>query len=415
MAKVLKEAYLVKEALDNYDVDYLEKIIAMGINDEEKAQLLHSYCSYDSLIKSLKIYKEFLSVKTKRLEDIVLVYEDYKQKGYFEKMNNKYNCDASKITDTLAKLTKVYNIFKSNLSDYDKGNCFLDLFNNKEEFIKIINPFIQYKDAPFLINYQEEIEAYSFICEELDRLDDIISNIAYTRKYNNYFENYNYAKFIISSYINDQLSYLEDEFYLKYGIDKDIFNECLNIIQELDVDLYHAYESKLEDNQNNLIAYYQNTIKELAYGITNGYLPNNEPFDMLYFIQNIPFVNDKLFLSNLFKFMNLYNKEEELIIKKYINENRLIPSKKGYGYKGYALDPISEKSIYKTKTIIKGRELSDNDKDTILDYIRLNNIPFVNKAYVLTQSKYIDGQITKEEVDVLRKERLKTIIPGKGR
>ena len=57
----------------------------------------------------------------------------------------------------------------------------------------------------------------------------------------------------------------------------------------------------------------------------------------------------------------------------------------------------------------------DNDKDTILDYIRLNNIPFVNKAYVLTQSKYIDGQITKEEVDVLRKERLKTIIPGKGR
>ena len=75
--------------------------------------------------------------------------------------------------------------------------------------------------------------------------------------------------------------------------------------------------------------------------------------------------------------------------------------------------------IFKTRCTINGIELTDEDKNNILDYLRVNGIPIINKTYMFAREKYMKGEITPEMIETRKHElsskeekEINTIIPS---
>lgn len=224
-------------------------------------------------------------------------------------------------------------------------------------------------------------------------------------------QNYEYAKFAIGHYIESSESYKENVFLSELGLDKDTFNFCVSTIEVLDVDLYKLFLEKKELNNKIRCVKNSETINNLANGINTGILSDGTQFDLLEFIKRIPFKRSNNFTFALIDFMKRNNPDDMNTIIKYIYSNGLnIPS---------AFAPLDFKEIYTTKTIINGVEITNADNNIIIDYLRVNNIPLIHKAYVLARAKYLNNEITTEMVQKqkeqleLNKTPTKVLIPGK--
>ena len=67
------------------------------------------------------------------------------------------------------------------------------------------------------------------------------------------------------------------------------------------------------------------------------------------------------------------------------------------------------KQIYKTNSII----LVLNN--VIIEYLKLNKIPLISKAYILARTKYINGEITPETIQQLREDIKSKADSSKGK
>ena len=73
---------------------------------------------------------------------------------------------------------------------------------------------------------------------------------------------------------------------------------------------------------------------------------------------------------------------------KYIYDNKLNTKN--------AVVPLNIDELYNTKTIIKGKEFTERDKNIIIEYLKMNGIEVTSKAYSIAKFKYIAGEITKK-------------------
>ena len=169
---------------------------------------------------------------------------------------------------------------------------------------------------------------------------------------------------------------------------------------ELDVDLYNKYLDK--KNENNRKRFFNNsvTIKNLAVGIRTGLLPNGVKFNLLEFIKRVPFKYSKNFVYAIEDFMLRNNMDEYNTIMNYIVKNKLNLAT--------SFAPLNLKSIYQVKTIVNGIEITAEDNDLIIEYLKQNDIPVIAKTYILIREKYLNGQIDIEKIKK-KQEKLKNI------
>ena len=393
------------------DIHYMFSIINANISDEEKAIQLYSFCNDSNLINNIKLYDYLELEEINQLKKILEIYRIYEQKGLFKQLKNIYKCTLEEIALRLQKINLLNEKFSSNESDYKKIDFFLKLFASPEEFRKSYTLFIKFgKKDKRLDSAREALNNYEYLYNKLRvyELDGIIDDVRYLMSIENYQKNYSYAKFVIEYYINSSNSYKETDFFSTLGIDKDIFNYCIETIEYLDKDLYNKFLMKKEENRKTRCLKISETLTNLAYGIKNNELPNGTPFDLLEFIKRIPFKKSKNFVNELVTFLERNNPQDKDIIINYLYLNKLhLPS---------ALAPLDIKDIYTTKNIINGKELTNEDKNNIINYLKVNNIPLVNRAYSFAKMKYLNGEIdleTTKQVAILLKKKEITLIPSK--
>lgn len=395
------------------DINYMFNIINSDLSEEAKAIKLYSFCNLHSLISNRDIYNTLELEQVEKLKELIRVYRDYEAKGLFKSAKNPYKCTLEEIALRLKKINSVFEIMNSDDKDYIKVEQLLSLFKSAERFRKSYALFNKYgKKDERLSSARIALDNFNSLYTKFKEYEakGIIDNVRYVLSIQDYLQNYEYAKFAIGHYIESPESYKESEFLSELGLDIDTFNFCISTIEELDVDLYKLFLEKKEINNKIRCVKNSETITNLANGINTGILSDGTQFDLLEFIKRIPFKKSNNFTFTLIDFMKRNNPDDMDTIIKYVYSNGL--------NKPSTFAPLDLKGIYTTKTIINGIEITNTDNDIILNYLKVNNIPLIHKAYVFARTKYLNGEITAELVQEqkaqleLNKEPAKILIPN---
>ena len=383
--------------LELNDIMYMFEILNSELAEDEKMKILYNICTYSNVCRSLDNFK-YKNSKTREvtmLEAVKEFYEDNLFGIYNRKYKSSYRCSIEEMVIRLEKIVEARNIINTKESDYEKAYKLYLLYNNSYELKKQYTYFIKYGENDERLDFAREalndfVNVYNKYVEYEN--NGLIKNAAYFFKNNDYFINYNYAKFVVSCYVNSSDSYKESIFLPELGIGKEIFEFCVKTVEELDVDLYTKYLEKREINKKIRFIKNKKTIEELAVGIKTGFLPNGEIFDMLEFIKMVPF-KGKDFASVIEDFMKTSNMSEISIIMNYINSNKLhLPT----AFKEIKLD-----ELYNTKMIVGNREITKEDIDYIIEYLNLKNILVTYKTFTFARNKYLAGEIN---IEKLKKE-----------
>lgn len=395
------------------DINYMFNIINSDLSEEAKAIKLYSFCNLHSLISNRDIYNTLELEQVEKLKELIRVYRDYEAKGLFKSAKNPYKCTLEEIALRLKKINSVFEIMNSDDKDYIKAEQLLSLFKSAEKFRKSYALFNKYgKKDERLSSARIALDNFDSLYTKFKEYEakGIIDNVRYVLSIQDYLQNYEYAKFAIGHYIESPESYKESEFLSELGLDIDTFNFCISTIEELDVDLYKLFLEKKEINNKIRCVKNSETINNLANGINTGILSDGTQFDLLEFIKRVPFKKSNNFTFTLIDFMKRNNPDDMNTIVKYVYSNGL--------NKPSTFAPLDLKGIYTTKTIINGIEITNTDNDIILNYLKVNNIPLIHKAYVFARTKYLNGEITAELVQEqkaqleLNKEPAKILIPN---
>ena len=395
------------------DINYMFNIINSDLSEEAKAIKLYSFCNLHSLISNRDIYNTLELEQVEKLKELIRVYRDYEAKGLFKSAKNPYKCTLEEIALRLKKINSVFEIMNSDDKDYTKVEQLLSLFKSAEKFRKSYALFNKYgKKDERLSSARIALDNFDSLYTKFKEYEakGIIDNVRYVLSIQDYLQNYEYAKFAIGHYIESPESYKESEFLSELGLDIDTFNFCISTIEELDVDLYKLFLEKKEINNKIRCVKNSETITNLANGINTGILSDGTQFDLLEFIKRVPFKKSNNFTFTLIDFMKRNNPDDMNTIVKYVYSNGL--------NKPSTFAPLDLKGIYTTKTIINGIEITNTDNDIILNYLKVNNIPLIHKAYVFARTKYLNGEITAELVQEqkaqleLNKEPAKILIPN---
>ncbi len=396
------------------DINYMYSIINSNLNEEEKAIKFYSFCNWWGLRNNIETYSSLDLKEVEKLKELLKIFEEYEKKGLFKSAKNPYKCTLEEIALRLEKINLVFEIMNSSDNDYTKVERLLLLFKSAEEFRKSYALFNKYgKKDERLSSARVALDSFNSLYTKFKEYEDkgIIENVKYILSIQDYLQNYEYAKFAIGHYIESSESYKENEFLSELGLDKETFKFCVSTIEELDIDLYKLFLEKKELNNKIRCIKNAETVNDLANGINTGVLSDGTQFDLLEFIKRVPFKKSNNFIFVLMDFMKRNNPEYMDTIMEYIYSNGL--------HKPTAFASLDFKKIYAVKTTINGVEITNTDNDIIIDYLRVNNIPLINKAYVLARTKYLNGEITAEMVQKqkeqleLNKVPTKVLIPSK--
>lgn len=384
------------------DIIYLFEILNSEMEEKEKIKKLYSICSYSNLINSL-ICCRHKNPESREVKMLTIIKEFYEEKT-LKIYKKSYRCSLEEMDDRLERIIEALDIIKSSEKDYEKAFKLYGLYRSSQELRRSCTYFIKFGDDDDRLDYaREALDNFDNIYNKYIEYENngIMKDIAYFLRKQDYFINYNYAKFVVSCYINFENSYKEAIFLPEIGIDKKIFEFCVKTIEELDIDLYKKYLEKRE--ANNKIRFIKNklTIKELAEGIRTGFLPNGDTFDMLEFIKRVPF-KGKDFANIIADFMKTSNMPEFTIIMNYINNNKLyLPS---------TFKEIDICELYSIKMVVGNRELMKEDIDYIIEYLNLKNIIITYKTFTLARNKYLNGEISIKGVNKEPKKEFKERI-----
>jgi len=385
---VLEKVVLISEK----DVRYLLKIAkSEELSDEEKAMALFEYCDYDTFMFNFEEYRYIGNSLYMKLIDLKKYYVKYQRAGYFENCDNNYKCSKEELNKRIAELKVVSNILLTDGNEYSKIEFLLTMFRNSDEFKRKYALIVKNgKEDSSLDSIRFELDHFDLLYElfkkyEKENVVRDIKNIWILEKYN---KNYEYAKFVISSYINSDESINEKEFLQDLGIDKDVFEYCEHTIDLLDHDLYEQFLDKKNTNQKKRIVDNAKITKDLIIGIKTGILPDETPFSTLEFLKRMPFKNNDDPVRTLHDFVKKVYPKQLSIMTGYLHQNNL-----------YSLiKPIDSKGIKECKTIIHGVEITDEMNQAIVDYLRVNHLPLFQASYLIAREKLLNGEFTIESV-----------------
>lgn len=320
--------------------------------------------------------------------------------------------------EKINNLKKIVKIIESDNNDYEKAMLIKDIYKSKKDFDQAYHLMLKFGQDDARVNiYFDTINKISNLLEYYED-KDILGSAIYVSKMEDRFIYYDYAKFVIDTYVNTD-SYNTRQFFESLGIDEKIFKYCIRIIEELNIDLYNAYLKKKEDNKIRRYEANIYTFKNIANGIKTGYLFDGEEFDLITFWKIVPFkysdgietefrefkqINPNIrstvpgnFLTKINTFVRAAVPEVLDTITNYLGVNNI----RNYQY-------VSEEQLrvmYSGATIsyMKDGEVvtvdAKEELDIVVKYLRVNHLPFLAQIIKIIQTKYRSGEIDIQKLD----------------
>ena len=230
-----------------------------------------------------------------------------------------------------------------------------------------------------------------------------------------------YAKRIIKTYaLSDKYSDFY-EYLEKMGISKIYFNACLKVMKEKDNYLYQQCLLKIKKSKAN--TYYQNIsrCRDLALGIKTGIFTDGTNFDMLEFYKRLPFadeigrrdfadccevnpliIDSKLIFGRIDKFTEIADPVSNKIIMDFVRIKRIsrirMMKEVDLKYKYQSITRFCKKVIDSNgNEFIIDKELTTSDIDKVINYMKVNNLLFLEPIFILVLERYFIGEIKLDE------------------
>ena len=306
------------------------------------------------------------------------------KRGVIMQENRKYKNTEEQLKVKLENLKQLILILDSDKENYEKIIELCRIYSTPEKFrssYQLI--YNKRQDDPRFKDYINRfIDIYNFYlaCQSNELLD----NAKYILSIEGYLEDYEIAESIIIDYIMCEDSYRFSEFLINHGINDKIFERYTKIIATINARLYDEFLERFEENKKLRFISNRETIKELAKEI------KEEEIEVLEFLRRIPFITSRTFVNKLMEFMKRNNSIEEYnAIMSYMAKNRLFDKN--------LTKQLAIEELYKERTIINGREITKEDNDIILEYMKENKYPTIRKVYILIRKKYLNGELILKE------------------
>lgn len=313
-----------------------------------------------------------------------------------------YKNTEEQLKEKQSNLNLLIKILDSNLKQYEKIIEMARIYSTPEKFRRSYQLIYNYgqNDPLFKGSINRFINIYNFYlaCEE----NGLLANARYILSIEGYIEEYEMAEKVINEYINSDKSYKVYNFFMNMGINIDQFKRYVKTIENINPILFQECTKKFEENKK--IRFYTNyqTVKDIARAIDTGVFNDGNQLTVLEFLRRIPFINNSDFSNKLIEFIKRNcSKEEFNIIIKYMNDNKLFDKNLS--------KMLNIKRLYEEKTIVNGYEITKEDNDKILEYMRKNDYPFIRKVYILIRREYLNGNINLEkELEIVKTKDKKT-------
>lgn len=369
------------------------------------------------LLKKYSFYYDTTKAKLRQQQFII----------YVEEMLES-DKEVKNLKTTINKIIEVVRIFRSNKTEEEKIQEIKQIYINSTELLNTYIEFIIPLANNSIINELHQIymamKKYDNNIIKSKEIEKSQNLIEYFNNRRMFFENYNYSRYIVTEYINDDSAYMIDEFLDRYGINRKIFDKCVRVLEELDVDLYNRYIFKEKDNITRKYMEYREIFEDIIHGIKTNKLNDGTDFDIIEFWKRVPFINSKIatyefadfkkidsnldsksqgFKHKVKSFVEITQPKETELIKEF-----LIKHKIGTGI--IKLDLINLNSNpYKIADI----SLTVNEINKIVNYMISNDIPLIRNAYIAVVEKYLNNGINIEDIKNAEKTKMlkKTLIP----
>ena len=384
-------------------------ILCSDFQIEKKAIDLYAFFDEYNILNSNESYKYLEpSYLLKKIEQLKKIYKAYESQGIFDRYIT--GCTVANLAKKQIKINTIWEIINSSDDEVTKSTKLTKIYRNSaslnSNFIKIFELGI---DNSLFDLSREALKNYDVILEKYKSYEtgEIAEKIDFTKKNNRFIRNYDFAKSVISYYVESPDSYKGLLFISELNIDKSVFDKCVTIVRRLDKELYQKYIEKKEYDDKTRNEKYAATIIDVANGIKTGVLADGTKFDILEFFKRIPFSPGNNFVSKLLWFGKNYLPSD--VSESVADTIRYYIIQQGMNRQSY-YRPVRIEYFKRVKTQLRVQdeldeekvhivEMTDEDYEIIFEYLRINNIPPINVTYKMVRDKYLNGEITKETVD----------------
>ena len=324
---------------------------------------------------------------------------------YFEGTANINSRNKEKYKKEM-NLEKAIKIYESDLCDIRKIYALSQLYKNSAGLRAAFTKFKKYKDDEFLKDYFDKIEEMADYLEEKEEkglvkvAKDLIDN-------EDRIDSYHYAKYYVEKFNRSKRSFMSD-FLKDEELNKETFDYFVDIVDEYDPVQTIFYKEKLSANFRQRRYDARSNIRDIYSGITTGYTRSHTKFDELECYNLLPFrsIDNLNELLDDFKSKNaptLEMKFRKLIetvepemaptIYKYLIDHKIITRPHNM---------TTFEDIKRENVIINDRQVTDEEKETIVRYIDLHNTPLYCRAVTLVRNKVLNGEISLDKEKNLR-------------
>ena len=316
-----------------------------------------------------------------------------------------------KKTNRAYKLEEAMRIYNSDMLIIRKIDAIRQIFKSSTEVKKNFSDLEKYQDDQVLSKYYEMSEMiYSFLkdAEETNLVD--VSKDLLQKEEKGYFDYYYAACQLLDLYLSYTDSESMVEFCKTYNVSENTVLDLMEILNYLNPELYDKFLEKYNRDKEKRKAITVEKYHNLYHGITTGLLPNEEKFDELEAFKNLPFYDEmtsKEILSDfgvksatyidqrLRNLFDYFDSSKTKLMIDYLHENKII---------GNISSTMTEKEILSTNYVIRERELTTEDKEAIIKYMRDNKVPFIVRAFNVVRDRYLDGSLDLASEKMLVKE-----------
>lgn len=206
-------------------------------------------------------------------------------------------------------------------------------------------------------------------------------------------ENLDKARLIVNEYLDSNYNDI-NQYCLNENLEKKVFDKYLELVKNNDEQLYVRYLQRIEDDKNKV---YEDLLARTLIVIDlikNGVVENvvKREFDLVDYYKYLPLGFDRMMK----------------IVRESINPDdyKLLGAFVGKYKTERELSDFEINNIYNTKTIINvqfdeenkiipgsGREITIEEKQNIIKYLKDNNIPVTNKTYNIIYRRWLSGEL----------------------
>lgn len=177
------------------------------------------------------------------------------------------------------------------------------------------------------------------------------------------------------------------------NIDLAYFDKLLNVVEKYDYSLYEEYEMFVKEKRHKQIEDVVGNFKTIVNGITNGVEENGKvrSYDLLDYslATNLNFED----FQTLCREANLKG-DRFRKVRAFVAKNMNVGSKK-------------TKTVLDEKLIIGNKEISMEEKEYVLSYLKKHHVAFNEKVYMLALRRYLNGTLDVEEQKIKKNKESK--------